>query len=77
MLRHLLNKADDHVLSFAEPIPDPVRLLAAAESQGLEGIVSKLGHQPYRSGENTGWVKVKCRTWRDANRGRWEMFERR
>ena len=42
MLRHLLNKADDHVLRFSEPFPDPVKLLAAAESQGLEGIVSKL-----------------------------------
>ena len=46
MLRHLLNKADDHVLRFSEPFPDPVKLLAAAESAGLEGIVSKLGYQP-------------------------------
>ena len=78
MLRHLLNKADDHVLRFSEPFPDPVKLLAAAESQGLEGIVSKLGHQPYRSGKNPGWVKVKCRAWREANKDRWKMmFERR
>jgi ATP-dependent DNA ligase len=48
MLRHLLNKADDHVLRFAETFPHPVKLLAAAESQGLEGIVSKLTTQPYR-----------------------------
>jgi hypothetical protein len=61
MLRHLLNKADDHVLRFSEPFPDPVKLLAAAESQGLEGIASKLGHQPYRSGKNPGWVKAARR----------------
>ena len=71
-LRHLLNKADDHVLRFSETFPDPAKLLAAA--QGLEGIVSKLGHQPYRSGKNPGWVKVKG--WREANRDR-EMFEKR
>jgi ATP-dependent DNA ligase len=74
MLRHLLNKADDHVLRFSEPFPDPVKLLAAAETQGLEGIVSKLGHQPYRSGKNPGWIKVKCRAWRESNRDRWELF---
>jgi len=48
MLRHLLNKADDDVLRFSETFPDPVKLLAAAESQGLEGIVSNLpfGEEP-------------------------------
>ena len=66
----------DHVLRFSEPFADPVRLLAAAERQGLEGIVSKLGHQPYRSGKNPGWVKVKCRAWREVNKDRREMFER-
>ena len=77
MLRHLLNKADDHVLRFSETFADPGRLLAAAESQGLEGIVSKLSSQPYRSGKNPGWVKVKCRAWCEANKDRWEMFEKR
>ena len=77
MLRHLLNKADDHQLRFSGPFPDPVKLLATAESLGLEGIVSKLSHQPYRSGKNPGWVKVKCRAWREANRDRWELFEKR
>jgi bifunctional non-homologous end joining protein LigD len=75
MLRYLLNKADGHVLRFSETFPDPAKLLAAAERQGLEGIVSKLGTQPYRSG--AGWIKVKCRAWREANRDRWEMFEKR
>lgn len=43
---------------------------------GLEGIVSKLGHQPYKSGKNVGWVKVKSQAWRKANRERWELFEK-
>ena len=77
LLRHLLNKADDHRLRFSEMFPDPLKLLAAANKQGLEGIVSKLNYQPYRSGKNPGWIKVKCRAWREANRDRWELFERR
>ena len=75
MLRHLLNKADDHVLRFSETFPDPVKLLAAANKAGLEGIVSKLANQPYRSGKNPGWIKVKCKAWKEANKDRWEMFE--
>jgi ATP-dependent DNA ligase len=39
--------------------------------------VSKLGHQPYRSSKNPGWIKVKCRAWCESNRDRWEMFEKR
>ena len=76
MLRHLLNKADDHVLRFSETFSNPVALLAAANKAGLEGIVSKLCTQPYRSGKNPGWVKVKCAAWREANKDRWEMFEK-
>jgi ATP-dependent DNA ligase len=51
-------------------------ILAVAETKGLEGIVSKLSSQPYRSGKNHGWIKVKCQTWREANRDRREMFQR-
>jgi hypothetical protein len=37
--------------------------------------VSKRRDAPYRSGKQCGWVKVKCATWREANRERW-LFER-
>ena len=76
-LRHLLAKADENALRYSDEFEDPLKLLAAAEREGLEGIVSKLNYQPYRSGKNPGWIKVKCRSWREANRNRWEMFERR
>jgi ATP-dependent DNA ligase len=42
----------------------------------LEGIVSKRRDAPYRSGKQCGWVKVKCATWREANKERWRLFER-
>ena len=72
-LRSLLNKADDHVLRFSDGFADPTKLLEATARMGLEGIVSKLRDQPYRSGKNPGWIKVKCRAWREANRDRWEF----
>jgi bifunctional non-homologous end joining protein LigD len=76
-LRHLLAKADDDFLRYSEEFDDAERLLATAARMGLEGIVSKLADQPYRSGKNPGWIKVKTAAWREANRDRWEMFERR
>ena len=76
LLRNLLIEADDHALRFSDDFPDPDKLLAAASRMGLEGIVSKRREQPYRSGRNSGWVKVKTATWREANRDRWELFEK-
>ena len=76
-LRHPLAKADDDFLRYSEEFDDAERLLATAARMGLEGIVSKLADQPYRSGKNPGWIKVKTAAWREANRDRWEMFERR
>ena len=75
-LRHLLAKTDDERLRYSDEFEDPHHLLAAAARAGLEGMVSKLADQPYRSGKNPGWIKVKTATWREANRDRWEMFER-
>ena len=61
-LRHLLAKAVEHALRYSDEFHDPVTLLAAVEQQGLEGIVSKLTYQPYRSAKNPGWIKVKTAT---------------
>ena len=56
---------------------DPLALLAACEEHGLEGIVSKLREDRYRSGKNAGWIKVKTAAWRAANRERHKLFEKR
>ena len=76
-LEGLLGGADADLLRFSEAFDDPEKLLAGALELGLEGIVSKKRDQPYRSGKNVGWIKVKTAAWREANRDRWEMFERR
>jgi hypothetical protein len=51
--------------------------LEAAERHGLEGIVSKRQASAYRSGPSRDWLKVKTAAWREANRERWRMFEKR
>lgn len=70
----LLKRAGCELLRFSEPFPDPNRLLQVLDGKGLEGIVSKRTDQPYVSGKNRGWVKVKCHAWRAANRDRYELF---
>ena len=67
-LRDLLIAADDDALRYSDEFDDPAKLLAVVTEMGLEGVVSKLGHQPYKSGKNVGWIKVKSQAWRDANR---------
>ena len=49
---------------------------AEALKMGLEGIISKKADPPYLSGRNPGWIKVKSRAWREANKDRRELFER-
>ena len=75
LLRNLLIEADDDALRFSDDFPDPEKLLGAASRMGPEGVVSKR-EQPYRSGPNSGWIKVKTATWRQASKDRWEMFQR-
>ena len=48
----------------------------SAERMGLEGVVSKRGDAPYRSGSKCGWIKTKIKSWREANKERWRLFER-
>ena len=61
---------------FSDDFPDPIKLLEVADRMRLEGIVSKKLNQPYCSGKNPGWIKVKTHTWREANEDRGEMFSR-
>lgn len=76
-LKALLKKAGDELLRYSDSFPDPLKLLAALDERGLEGIVSKKTDQPYVSGKNRGWIKVKCHAWRVANSDRGEMFGKR
>jgi bifunctional non-homologous end joining protein LigD len=45
---------------YSEHFDDGIDLYKRAFRMGLEGIVSKRGDAPYRSGRTEAWVKVKC-----------------
>lgn len=74
MLSKLLRRAPG-ALMLSQTFTNAERLLAECGERGLEGIVSKRADAPYRSGKGD-WVKVKCQQWREANRDRWELFEK-
>lgn len=75
-LKSLLKRADSDILLTSKTFTDPAKLLDACDARGLEGIVSKKADQPYVSGKNRGWVKVKCHAWRATAKGRRELFRR-
>ena len=77
LLRRLLKRTDRDPLRLSEVFDHPQALLTACEKHGLEGIVSKLRGDRYRSGKNPGWIKVKTAAWREANRERHKLFEER
>ena len=68
----VLNAANVPWLASVTVVQDGAKLLSACESLGFEGIVSKREDQPYRSGRRSDWLKVKCDSWHEANRERFE-----
>jgi bifunctional non-homologous end joining protein LigD len=47
-------------VQYSEHFEDGQALFTTACSMGAEGIVSKRGDAPYRSGRGKAWLKVKC-----------------
>src|SRR5262249_37314032 len=76
-LERLILAVNANWLRFSESFDDGVALLKAADRMKLEGIVSKRRDAPYRPGKQCDWIKVKCANWREANKERWRLFERR
>lgn len=59
LLRSLIKRCAHPMPVYSEHFRNVAGLLADAEALGLEGIVSKRGDQPYRSGNRCGWKKLK------------------
>jgi ATP-dependent DNA ligase len=76
-LKKLILAANAGWLYYSESFDDDLELLAAADRMKLEGLVSERHDAPYRPGKQFDWTKVKCETWRAANKERWRLFERR
>jgi bifunctional non-homologous end joining protein LigD len=75
-LEKLILAAKADWLHYSESFDDGIELLKAADRMKLEGIVSKRRDAPYRPGKQCDRIKVKCETWRNANKERWRLFER-
>lgn len=75
-LGHLVQRASIDLLHYSEPFTDGSALLVECETRGLEGVIGKHINSVYRSGPSTSWVKVKCATWREANKNRGDLFNR-
>jgi ATP dependent DNA ligase domain len=65
----ILRRHEDPSLRNSEPFKHGEQLLAECRQRGLEGIVSKRKHAPYKSGK-CDWIKVKCAEWREEHKFR-------
>jgi len=74
-LEALLRRHDHPYVRYSEPFKNGEQLLAECRKRGLEGIVSKRKHAPYKSGK-CDWTKVKCAQWKEENKDRGELFMR-
>lgn len=76
-LGQILVEAGEHVEAIIryvdEVVGPPAQLLKAACAMQLEGIVSKLRGEPYRSGRSETWVKAKCRPGVEVVLGGWRQ----
>jgi bifunctional non-homologous end joining protein LigD len=62
-LKHLVEDDDESRIQFSEEfVGDGAALFRACAERGLEGIISKQGLAPYRSGRSKTWLKCKCFT---------------
>jgi bifunctional non-homologous end joining protein LigD len=76
-LASLVSILGSGLLHHSESFGDGDRLLTECSKRGFEGIVCKHRDSAYQSGKQTTWIKVKCQAWREANRERHKLFERR
>jgi bifunctional non-homologous end joining protein LigD len=76
-LGRLISRSRVPCLHLVLQFDDGEALLESAERLGLEGVVSKRRQALYRSGRSRDWLKIKTAAWREANRGRWRLFEKR
>jgi bifunctional non-homologous end joining protein LigD len=60
-LHRWIAAADNPTIRFGEHFAGNGPLFfREAQKLGLEGVISKLLGQPYRSGRDSDWLKIKC-----------------
>jgi bifunctional non-homologous end joining protein LigD len=76
-LGKLIRKFDHDALRYSEGFANAEKLLAECDQRGLEGIVCKERDGVYHSGTKSRWIKVKTATWREANKDRGDLFDKK
>jgi bifunctional non-homologous end joining protein LigD len=74
-LERLLKKQDVHLRYVEHFTSGGEAVLQSACRMNLEGIVSKKGDAPYRSGRSEDWTKAKCRAGHEVVLGGWSTTE--
>ena len=73
-LKSLLTRKGSHgqQIKYVEHLSEPGdAVLRSACNLNLEGIISKRGDAPYRSGRTESWMKAKCRAGHEVVIGAW------
>ncbi|WP_426235907.1 non-homologous end-joining DNA ligase [Pararhizobium sp. DWP1-1-3] len=60
LLESIMTDSDGPIRLSEEIEADGAVLLQSACEHGLEGIIAKHRHRPYRSGRTGDWLKIKC-----------------
>jgi bifunctional non-homologous end joining protein LigD len=60
LLEDVLADSDGNIRLSEEIDADGELLMQSACEHGLEGIIAKHRHRPYRSGRTGDWLKIKC-----------------
>jgi bifunctional non-homologous end joining protein LigD len=60
LLESVLTERDGPIRLSEEIEADGEALMLSACEHGLEGIIAKHRHRPYRSGRTGDWLKIKC-----------------
>jgi bifunctional non-homologous end joining protein LigD len=60
LLESVLTEQDGPIRLSEEIEADGEALMLSACEHGLEGIIAKHRHRPYRSGRTGDWLKIKC-----------------
>ena len=76
-LSHLIQRAGAGHLHYSEHFTNGLDLFAECEEHALEGVIAKHVNSIYRSGPSSAWIKIKCPTWREANKNRADVFNKR
>jgi bifunctional non-homologous end joining protein LigD len=76
-LESLVNRSGDDHIRYSEHFDNAASLLQACSRMKLEGVVSKRADSSYTSGPSKDWIKVKTAQWREANKDRGDLFDKR